>query len=198
MADLHLGVLAEDGNDCDVIHVLVRRLCEARGMSGRALHVHNRAHGGSGNLRRNAERWFAEVAAAGCSAAILVHDLDRDPVSGQLKDEAGLARELAAKRVPRGLRRLVCIPVEEIEAWFFSTESILRKLGGEKARAHPSPHLIADPKKKLTDLSRGANRRPRYSPNDNPRLAEDLDLAECARRCPAFRALAAFVHTLVA
>ena len=32
MAELMLGVLAEDANDCEVIKVLVRRIFEARGL----------------------------------------------------------------------------------------------------------------------------------------------------------------------
>lgn len=37
-----------------------------------------------------------------------------------MNDEARLTRELTAIPVPRGLERLICIPVEEVEAWFFT------------------------------------------------------------------------------
>jgi len=137
--------------------------------------------------------WLVELAKQGCHAAILVHDLDRNPLNNSLNELAVLERELNAIPVPRGLIRHICVPVEEIEAWFFSSEKVLARVCGKPQRAHPSPHRIARPKEKLIDLSRGANRRPRYSQNDNSKLAEDLDLAECAKRCPAFDVLNRFV-----
>ena len=45
-------------------------------------------------------------------------------------------------------------------------------------------------------MSRGADKRPRYSENDNHKLAEVLDVAECRRKCPAFAALCTFVLAL--
>lgn len=196
MAELELGVLAEDDNDCAVIRVLCRRILEARGVESGAWRLHTRAGKGCAKLRRKAERWLVELAEKGCRAAIIVHDLDRNPLNGSLNDLATLERQLSALSVPRGLIRHICIPVEEIEAWFFSSEKVLAKVCGKPQRASPSPHLIKRPKETLIDLSRGANRRPRYSQNDNDKLAEELDLAECARRCDAFSAMARFVREL--
>ncbi len=196
MADIALGVLAEDDNDCKTIRVLVRRIFEERGIAPGAWKLHPRAAQGCAKLRHKTEPWLAELAERGCTAAILLHDLDRNPLNGDLNDEPSLRRDLSAIPVPKGLQRLVCIPVEEIEAWFFASENILTKLGGKGQKAHPSPHLIARPKEKLIALSRGENRRPRYSQNDNFKLAEELDLIECAKRCPAFGALRNFVLAL--
>jgi len=195
MAEFEFGVLAEDDNDCKVIRVLCRRILEQRGVESSAWRLHPRSGNGCANLRRKARPWLVELAEKGCRAAIIVHDLDRNPSNDSLNDPAVLERELSAIPVPRGFIRHICIPVEEIEAWFFSCEKVLARVCGGKPRdPHPSPHLIKRPKEKLIDLSRSFNRRPRYSQNDNYKLAEELDLAECARRCVAFDALEKFVR----
>ncbi len=196
MAELMLGVLAESDNDCKVIDVVVRRIFEARGVKSGAWRLRTRAGNGCATLRRRTERWLVDLAKEGCTAAVVVHDLDRDPSNGSLNDEARLARELAAIPVPRELGVLICIPVEEIEAWFFSSEKALERACGKPQKAVASPHLIAKPKEKLRDMSRGANKKPRYSENENHKLAEDLDVAECRKRCPAFAALVHFVNAL--
>jgi Domain of unknown function (DUF4276) len=100
--------------------------------------------------------------------------------------------------VPSNLERLVCIPVEELEAWFWSDPAVVREVGRGRGDAHSSPHLIKRPKEALARLSIGANRKPRYSTNDNAKLAEKLDLALCAKRCSSFRALNDFIERIVA
>jgi hypothetical protein len=196
MAELMLGVLAEDDNDCEVIRVVVRRIFEARGVKPGAWRLQKRAGKGSSILRRKTERWLVELASTGCTAAVVVHDLDLDPNNGSLNDEALLRQKLEAIPAPRGLERLICIPVEEIEAWFFSSAKALTRACGTPQKAHPSPHLIKQPKETLIRMSRGANKKPRYSENENHKLAEDLDVAECRKRCPAFAALYHFVNAL--
>lgn len=196
MADLMIGVLAEDDNDCEVIRVLIRRIFEARGVKSGAWSLQKRAGKGCSKLKRKSARWLVELAGTGCTAAVIVHDLDRNPDNGSLNDEAVLARELAAIPVPRGLARLVCIPVEEIEAWFFSSEKVLERACGKPQKASPSPHSIPKPKETLIRMSRGANKKPRYSENENHRLAEVLELSECKKKCRAFSELYDFVNKL--
>jgi len=190
MAELSIGVVAESGNDCEVIRTLIGRIFETKQIPSGKYKVIKRAGEGCSKLRRKAERWMRELSGCGCSSIILVHDCDRH-------DEASLRAELHALAVPEGIGRFVCIPIEEIEAWFFSSERALHLVCGDRARSHPSPHLISSPKEKLIDLSRGANRKPRYSPNDNVKLAEVLELDVCAQRCPAFRELRTFLLNLV-
>lgn len=197
MAERLIGVIAESESDCKTITTLIRRLAEQNGRTRNALGFRRRAANGCSRLRHRAERWMAELADEGCTAAVLVHDLDRNPLSGALNDEAERRRELSALRCPRILRQLICIPVEEIEAWFFASPTVMMQIAGAQGKAHASPHLIAQPKERLKRLSMDARRRPRYSPNDNPRLVEELELDECARRCPAFRDLREFVRDVV-
>ncbi len=85
MAELVLGVLAEDDNDCKVISVLVRRIFEERGVKPGAWRVEKRAAQGSAKLRQRTERWLVELTKAGCTAAVVVHDLDSRSVQRELE-----------------------------------------------------------------------------------------------------------------
>lgn len=183
-----IGVIGEDETDCATIRVLIRRL------AGERTPVKLRFGGGCAEIFRKASAWMHELARAGCSKVIVVHDLDLDPRNGELNDERALRERLQKLPHPASLERLVCIPVEELEAWFWSDPGVLAKVARREVAAVTSPHTIRRPKEKLQMLSRNAGGAARYSTGDNERLAEVLDLGLCMARCPAFAALAAFVR----
>lgn len=191
---LRIGILSEDRTDAETVEVLIRRIAAEKGRRAVALGTKARCGGGCAQLRNKARVWMEQlVEIDACDALVLVHDLDRDPQNGQLRDEAQLRRALAQIAAPAGVIPHVCIPVEELEAWFFASEKVLREICRAPMSAHPSPHTIARPKERLMQLSMGANRKPRHSTNDNRRHAELLELDACARRCPAFAGLVDFV-----
>ncbi|UQA54615.1 DUF4276 family protein [Polyangium aurulentum] len=195
MRSVRIGLLAEDDTDCDALEVLVRRLA----IEINAIRPGFKKFGGHGaaRLRNKAEPTLREMVREGCTGAVLVHDLDRDPINGQLNDARALRADLQRIAVPPGLSRLICIPVEELEAWFWSDPEVIQHIGRDKGKASVSPHLIKKPKEALINLSRGANRKPRYRTSDNPRLAERLNLSLCAQRCPSFRELRDFIRGIV-
>lgn len=192
-----IGILAEDRTDAEMIEVLVRRIAAEHGAPAGALGTKFRCGGGCAQLRNKARVWMDQLVELDeCDALVLVHDLDRDPQNGQLRDEQELRRMLGQIAAPPAVRPLICIPVEEIEAWFFASEKVLSEVCRSPTAAYPSPHTIARPKEKLLRMSMGANRKPRHSTNENRRYAELLELDACARRCPAFRGLRTFVTDL--
>ena len=73
---------------------------------------------------------------------------------------------------------------------------MLEDVAGKQAKTHPSPHLITKPKERLITMSRDVRGKARYSTNENPRLAQLLDLDACGARCEAFLALRVFVEGL--
>lgn len=201
MASIHklrIGVLAEDSTDADTLAVLIRRIAAAHGAAPGAIGLRARCGGGCAQLRNKAKVWMKQLVELDeCRALILLHDLDRNPQNNQLRDEHELYRLLAAIPAPPGVASHICIPIEELEAWFFASERVLSEICRAPKPAHPSPHTIPRPKERLLELSKGANRKPRHSTNDNPRYAELLELDACARRCPAFHALSEFVIDLL-
>jgi hypothetical protein len=179
-------VLAEDETDAEAIRRIVRRRLQnptIRKFAGK----------GCARLRRKAEAWLSTVAGDGYDRAILIHDLDRDPQNHALNDPKALREQLNAIRCPAGITKLICIPVEELEAWFWSDSAVLAEIAGKPMAALASPHKLSKPKEKLSELSRGENRKPRYSTQDNARLAEMLDLELCASRCDSMRLLLQFI-----
>jgi hypothetical protein len=185
-----VGVLAEDQSDCDAIGVIIRRLRSDLG-------VNPFGAKGAARLKRKALPRINQWLEKGCVGFIVVHDLDRDKATGALRDQDALIRELEAIEYPRGAeRRHICVPVEELEAWFWSDQTVLDKVArGNPVMASHHPHKIVDPKGELIRRSR-RNGKAQYSTNDNEALARILDLQICAQRCPEFAALRDFIATL--
>jgi hypothetical protein len=184
------GVITEDQTDGDVVRVVIRRL------AGDQTPVKVRSQKGCSKIKAKAARIIVDLVATNdVSDIIVVQDLDRNPTTKQLNDEGQLRQLLSDSCQVRSaaIRRLICIPVEELEAWFWSDEEVVKTVGRGKGDAHPEPHRIMSPKEKLQRLSYGENAKPRYTTQDNPDLARKLNLAICAKRCPSFKSLVDFV-----
>lgn len=151
---------------------------------------------GCSQILRKAAAWMKNLAKSGCGHIVIVHDLDRDPLSKQLRDLAKLRTSLESIAYPSGVERIVVIPVEEIEAWFWADDKIVKREGRGQGKAVASPETLRQPKEQLSRLSRNAGNKPRYSTNDNPSLAQELDLALCAERCRSFAELYSFLASL--
>jgi hypothetical protein len=192
MSKLRIALIAEDETDCAAVREIVHRVL------GREISIERWASKGCSILERKLSAKLKLFAMNGCNAFIVVRDLDRNPQNNALNDEAKLRKKLedSASIVNSG-RRLICIPVEELEAWFWSDPGVIQYIGKGKGEANKNPHLIEKPKEALIKLSQGENRKPRYSTNMNAELAERLNLELCADRCPSFRDLLNFLNSLI-
>jgi hypothetical protein len=132
-------------------------------------------------------------ASEGFNEVIVLHDLDRDPNTNMLNSEPKLRAVLEQIECPSAISRFICIPVEELEAWFWSDPNVLSIVGRGPIKAPYSPHLILRPKEALMRLSLGANSKPRYTTEDNAELAGTLDLQLCSSRCSSFSSLLRFL-----
>lgn len=189
MSEPHFGLVAEDPTDGDTIRVIAQRILKRDKVS-----LRYRADHGSSTLKRKAEAWIAELVEAGCDHIIILHDLDRGRVTLQLNDEVDLYRLLDSFKVPTGVPKLICIPIEELEAWFWACPKVVQLVGRGSGKAHPSPDRIRKPKEALQRLSRDAGGKPRYSTNENKRLADVLDIDKCETKCRSFAALRSFIE----
>lgn len=193
-----VGIIGEDDTDVRTIEVLLRSP-EHDPMIPRSVGIRVRSpsagRGGCAALRRNAASYMKDLQACGCVAIVFLHDLDLNSANGELNDEAALRTRLAGIEVPRGMERLICIPVEELEAWFWSDQRVLDAIG-DGGKASDSPHRIKRPKERLKDLSARGRHKAIYSTAMNKKLARDLDQELCARRCPAFAELREFMRRL--
>lgn len=187
-----IGIVAEDKTDCDALAVLVRKISKASSPIG----IERRFGNGCSRLQRKLRPWLGDLNRRGCAVVVVVHDLDRHPQTGQLNDEQELRSRLEAVQAPTGMLRYICIPKEELEAWFWSDIEVLRRVardGSYRKECH-HPEALPRPKEALMKLSRDSGGRARYSTNQNAELAEMLNMDLCARKCPAFEELKIFLE----
>jgi len=185
-----IALLAEDETDCDTIRKIIHRVL------GDETPTKPWSSKGCGFLKRKLSGKLKEMSKKGCNAFIILHDLDRNPSNNSLNDERALRAILTKKSSGITQPKHICIPIEEIEAWFWADPGVVQYVGNGKGHAPPNPHSIIKPKERLMRLSTGENRKPRYSQNMNAELAEKLNLEVCAQRCPSFKDLLDFLHSL--
>jgi hypothetical protein len=191
MSNLKIALIAEDNTDCEAIRTIVHRVL------GAEVTTKKWASKGCSSLTKKLRAKLKLLSTEGCNIFIVVHDLDRNPQNGSLNNERALRSKLEELSSEiESLKKHICIPIEELEAWFWSDPEVIKYLGGEKGKAHPNPHEIKSPKEKLIELSVGENRKPRYSTNMNVELAERLNLNICSNRCASFKNLLNFLRSL--
>ena len=190
MSNLRIAIIAEDDTDCDAIRKIVHRVLDEN------ISTEKWASKGCSTLRRKLSAHLKALSRKGCTVFIIVHDLDRNPQNGSLNNESELRKKLEKLTSSfQGIKH-ICIPIEELEAWFWSDPEVIKNIGRGKGQAKENPHKISKPKEELLKLSIGENRQPRYSTNMNAELAAMLNLDICCDRCPSFKALHTFLDSL--
>ncbi len=188
MTNFRIALIAEDDTDCDAMRIIIHRVL------GKDISTKKWASKGCGKLRRKLPAKIKELSREGCNAFVILHDLDRNPQNGSLNNELELRKKLEESISSfQGIHKHICIPIEELEAWFWSDPEVVKHIGRGKGQAKANPHTIPKPKEALLKLSIGENRQPRYSTNMNAELADMLNLKICADRCPAFKGLIEFL-----
>ncbi|CAD5946936.1 hypothetical protein PCC7805_02312 [Planktothrix agardhii] len=191
MSKIKIALIAEDDTDCDAIRKIVHRVL------GEDVTTKKWASKSCSTLKRKLRAKLKLLSTEGCNIFIVVHDLDRNPENGSLNDEPTLRSRLESlSSGVESLNKHICIPIEELEAWFWSDPEVIEYLGGEKGKAQVNPHQIKSPKEELIKLSVGKNKKPRYSTNMNVELAARLNLDLCCDRCPSFKDLLKFLRSL--
>lgn len=191
MISLRIAIIAEDDTDCEAIRTIIHRVL------GKEIATKKWASKGCSILKRKLPAKIKVLSQEGCNTFVILHDLDRNPQNGSLNNELELRRTLEKSTSSfQGISKHICIPVEELEAWFWSDSEVIKYVGRGKGQAKENPHKIFKPKEELLKLSIGENRKPRYSTNMNVELAAMLDMNICADRCPSFNQLRIFLKSL--
>jgi hypothetical protein len=174
-----VGIIAEDDSDVDSVRVLIHRLVQNEHIG-----IKRRVGNGCGKINRKCRAWSEDLKRRGCSLLILVHDLD----SEQLNDLIGQITQ-ALDPCPIG-RHLICIPVQEFEAWLLSDPAAIRSsmnLNRTPNVAAP-PETINHPKEYLGELIlRSSDGEKIYiNTRHNPKIAAALSITRVLGRCPSF------------
>lgn len=182
MSNIKIGLITEDDTDWNAVREIIHRVLDSN------VTIKKWTSGGS-VPKKKLSRELKVLFNKGCNVFIVVQDLDRSP-NGSLKHEGTLRSELEPLfSVVNNFSKHLCIPIEELEAWFWSDPKILKDISGKNIKAHPNPDQIKSPKEALEKLSIGKNGKPSYGSNRNAELAKKLDMVECSKYCPSFSEL---------
>jgi hypothetical protein len=122
---------------------------------------------------------------------ILIHDLDRNT-------HRTLYEELTKKIEDAPINnKFVCIPIEEIEAWFLSDPESIKSTFrlARKPKFHGRPETISSPKETLAEQIYLCSNKSTIFLNTrhNQKLAEQISLALLIEKCESFLNLHSFV-----
>jgi hypothetical protein len=183
-----VGIIAEDDNDVDSIKILIHRLAE-----NNRIGIRRKIGHGCGKINRKCNAWSGELKTKGCSLLIIVHDLDENKVT-LLKDEIIKALEPCAI-----CDYLICIPIQEIEAWLLSDPEGIRAamaLYSTPNVKYP-PETINSPKEHLGELIHRASKGERVYLNTkhNEIIAKQVSIDNIKRKCPSFLPFYSFIKS---
>jgi hypothetical protein len=181
-----VGIIAEDECDVDSARILIHSIT---GRSDTVV-VRKFVGKGCGRIKRKCRAWASTLKTKGCKYLIMIHDLDRN-------DLARLRQDIENAVTPSPIKPyLICIPVEEMEAWWLTDPHAiqlalnLRKTPTIKG----NPEYIPSPKERIGELVRQYSQKTKVYLNTehNVKIAQHLDLTK-AKRCASFNPFFDFV-----
>lgn len=135
MSNCVIALIAEDDTDCDAVRKIVHRVL------GKNTKIKHWGSKGCGILRKKLPARLKFLSNEGCNAFVIIHDLDRNLHNNSLNDEAELRKMLeAASSKVEAMKRHICIPIEELKAWFWSDPEVVKHVGRGKGKANANPH----------------------------------------------------------
>jgi len=181
-----IGIIAEDDSDFESSKVLIKRITSKTNLSFKKA-IGN----GCGKIRRKALAYTIDLKNRGCDTVILLHDLDRRNLE-QLK------KELTAKLSDSPItNKLICIPVEEIEAWFLSDPNAIKTALNlrRKPNIRGNPETINSPKETLGELIFHCSEKNIYYLNTrhNEIIASEVSIDIMKNKCPSFNCFYSFI-----
>lgn len=182
-----VGIIAEDDSDFDSARALIRRIS-----SNNNIGFHKFIGKGCGKIKRKCHAWSTELKRKGCATLVLIHDSD----GNNLID---LRQKLESALAPAPIKKhLICIPVQEFEAWLLSDPDAI-KIGlnlRKKPVVKGPPERINSPKEHLGLLiHRASNGEKIYlNTEHNVKIAEKLSVDKTRDLCPSFGPFYEFIQ----
>lgn len=190
MSAKHVGFIAEDASDINVLKSLAKKLTKKK------FTTHPFTGKGCGPLKRKTPGWCKALIHKGCDSVVLVHDLDRNnPTDLRLQLETILAQSKMKNKI-------VVIPTEELEAWLLSDAAAIKRalnLVKLPKKLH-HPENIPSPKEYLAELVRthSKNNLKQYvNTVHNENIAEAVDVSMILKSCPSFATFKEFVDLAI-
>lgn len=186
---MRIGIISEDNTDFESIKVVISKLIDINGVGFRS------KVGNCTKIRSKCIAMATDLNNKKCNVLIVVIDQDRN-------DCDTLKKEVASKLSDSAItRRLVAVPVEELEAWFIADPEGIKKSLGLKRKPKFSglPESISSPKEKLRDqIFACSGNEIFYQTAFNKRIASEIDYQKVYSKCPSFVEFSDFVKSLAA
>jgi hypothetical protein len=175
----NIGIIAEDESDVESAKVLIHRIA-----NNERIGIKKFVGKGCGRIKRKCNSWANQLKQKGCSSLIVIHDLDSH-ILNDLYLKIQKALEPCAI-----VNYLICIPVQELEAWLLSDPDAikngmnLKKL--PKVKGHPE--TINSPKEHLGELIRkfSSGEKIYINTKHNEKIAKELSIEKATKLCPSF------------
>lgn len=181
-----IGIIAEDNSDFETARILIKRILHRENLSFKKA-VSN----GCGKLKRKAGDYALNLSQRGCDMLILIHDLDRNVYQELLKDLQNRLKDAPFDK------KMVCIPIEEIEAWFLSDPESIKKTFNlnRQPRFSGRPETVSSPKETLGEQIYLCSDKSTTFLNTihNQKIAAHISLDMMRQKCPSFDLLHSFV-----
>lgn len=174
-----IGIIAEDLTDFEAAKILIQRITNQERLGYKP-----KIGNGSGKIKSKCLAWSNELHQKGCNLLIVIHDLDSNGLK-ELKEQ--LSRCLKASNIKN---RYICIPIEELEAWFLSDPEGIKKAFKlkRKPKVKGLPETIRSPKECLRDhVFQCSENEIIYQTLHNALLAKNISLDIAKDRCPSFK-----------
>ena len=183
-----IGLIVEDNSDFKCLTTLISRTTGRDNISFKKV-IGN----GCGKIKKKALAWSENLSLRGCNVLILVQDLDRNKLKTLKNDLDTILKDSPISQ------KLVCIPVEELEAWLLSDKQALKKTFSLKRlpKVSGKPETIVSPKEKLRDqLYSCSDKNVFYITKHNEKIAENISIKLMEQKCPSFKKLSNFINSL--
>ncbi len=182
-----IGIIAEDDSDFLSARMLIKRIS-----ANNKLTAHKFLGKGCGKIKKKCNAWAKVLNKKGCGTLVLIHDSDTN-------NPDRLRTELKIALSPCPIQNhLICIPIQEFEAWFLSDPDAIKS--GLKLRKAPSikglPEQIDSPKEFLGELvHRTSNGEKIYiNTKHNEKISQFLSIKKVLNRCPSFSSFYCFIR----
>jgi len=182
-----IGIIAEDESDFEATKVIVKRIIKTDKIGFKP-----RTSNGCGKLKRKAFDYAVDLHRRGCDLLILFHDLDRNVL-------VQLEKELQEKLNGNPFENyFVCIPIEELEAWYLSDPESIKKTFNlkRKPKIKAKPETIKSPKEYLGELIYSCSDKEKIYLNTkhNQMLSENVSIQLMRTNCKSFEKLYDFIN----
>ena len=183
-----VGVIAEDYSDADSVGVLIHRLTNYDRIG-----IKRFVGKGCGKIKKKCYKWSEQLRQRGCSLLVLIHDLDENNL-------ADLRTTLNDALNPCPITiHLICIPVQEFEAWLLSDPNAIKTAMhlNKAPKIKGQPETISSPKEHLGELIYIASKGEKVYINTkhNSKITETLSIDLVRSKCPSFIPFYDFVQS---